>query len=443
MRIRLSDHFGYKKLLRFVFPTILMMIFTSIYGVVDGLFISNFVGKSAFAAVNFIMPFLMVLGAVGFMLGTGGTAIVSQTLGEGDEEKANRYFSFLVYFTVAIGAVIALLGEAFIPQVTRLLGANENMFDDCVLYARIIMLAVPAFMLQNLFQAFFTTAEKPNLGFAVTFAAGCTNMVLDALMVGVFKWGVAGAAIATAISQLVGAVIPLFYFGRKNGSLLRLGKCAFYGKVLLKTCTNGSSEFVSNISGSIVGMVFNAQLMRLAGENGVSAYGVMMYVGFIYVAIFIGYAIGTAPIIGYNHGAKNHSELKSIFKKSLILMGIFGVLMTVLAVVLAPAISKLFVGYDAELCEMTTKAFYLFSLSFLFSGFGIFGSSLFTALGSGSISATISFLRTLVFQIGSVLILPIFFDVNGIWLSLLCADVLSTIVTVIFFLAKRKKYHFA
>lgn len=420
-----------------------MMIFTSIYGVVDGLFISNFVGKSAFAAVNFIMPFLMVLGAVGFMLGTGGTAIVSQTLGEGDEEKANRYFSFLVYFTVAIGAVIALLGEAFIPQVTRLLGANENMFDDCVLYARIIMLAVPAFMLQNLFQAFFTTAEKPNLGFAVTFAAGCTNMVLDALMVGVFKWGVAGAAIATAISQLVGAVIPLFYFGRKNGSLLRLGKCAFYGKVLLKTCTNGSSEFVSNISGSIVGMVFNAQLMRLAGENGVSAYGVMMYVGFIYVAIFIGYAIGTAPIIGYNHGAKNHSELKSIFKKSLILMGIFGVLMTVLAVVLAPAISKLFVGYDAELCEMTTKAFYLFSLSFLFSGFGIFGSSLFTALGSGSISATISFLRTLVFQIGSVLILPIFFDVNGVWLSLLCADVLSTIVTVIFFLAKRKKYHFA
>lgn len=443
MRIRLSDHFGYKKLLRFVFPTILMMIFTSIYGVVDGLFISNFVGKSAFAAVNFIMPFLMVLGAVGFMLGTGGTAIVSQTLGEGDEEKANRYFSFLVYFTAASGVVIAVLGELFIPQVTRLLGASEAMFDDCVLYARIIMLAVPAFMLQNLFQAFFTTAEKPNLGFAVTFAAGCTNMVLDALMVAVFKWGVAGAAIATAISQLVGAVVPLFYFGRKNGSLLRLGKCSFFGKVLLKTCTNGSSEFVSNISGSIVGMVFNAQLMRLAGENGVSAYGVMMYVGFIYVAIFIGYAIGTAPIIGYNHGAKNHAELKSIFKKSLILMSVFGILMTALSVVLAPAISKLFVGYDAELCEMTTKAFYLFSLSFLFSGFGIFGSSLFTALGSGSISATISFLRTLVFQIGSVLILPIFFDVNGIWLSLLCADALSTLVTFVFFLAKRKKYHFA
>ncbi len=443
MRIRLSDHFAYKNLLRFVFPTILMMIFTSIYGVVDGLFISNFVGKTAFAAVNFIMPFLMILGAVGFMIGTGGTAIVSQTLGEGDEEKANRYFSFLVYFTAISGVVIAIVGELVIPGVTRLLKASDDMFDICVLYARIIMLAVPAFMLQNLFQAFFTTAEKPKLGFIVTFIAGCTNMVLDAVAVGVLKWGVAGAAIATAVSQLVGSVIPIVYFARKNKSLLRLTKCSFYGKMLLKTCTNGSSEFVSNISGSVVGMVFNAQLMRFAGEDGVSAYGVMMYVCFIYIAIFIGYSIGTAPIIGYNYGAQNHKELKNVFKKSLILMGAFGVLMTVLAIVLAPAVSKLFVGYDEALCEMTTKAFYLFSLSFLFSGFGIFGSSLFTALGNGGISAAISFLRTLVFQIGSVMILPLIFGVNGIWLSMLSADVLSTIVTVIFFFTKRKKYHFA
>lgn len=420
-----------------------MMIFTSIYGVVDGLFISNFVGKTAFAAVNFIMPFLMILGAVGFMIGTGGTAIVSQTLGEGDEEKANRYFSFLVYFTAISGVVIAIVGELVIPGVTRLLKASDDMFDICVLYARIIMLAVPAFMLQNLFQAFFTTAEKPKLGFIVTFIAGCTNMVLDAVAVGVLKWGVAGAAIATAVSQLVGSVIPIVYFARKNKSLLRLTKCSFYGKMLLKTCTNGSSEFVSNISGSVVGMVFNAQLMRFAGEDGVSAYGVMMYVCFIYIAIFIGYSIGTAPIIGYNYGAQNHKELKNVFKKSLILMGAFGVLMTVLAIVLAPAVSKLFVGYDEALCEMTTKAFYLFSLSFLFSGFGIFGSSLFTALGNGGISAAISFLRTLVFQIGSVMILPLIFGVNGIWLSMLSADVLSTIVTVIFFFTKRKKYHFA
>ena len=443
MRIRLSDHFSYKNLLRFVFPTILMMIFTSIYGVVDGLFISNFVGKTAFAAVNFIMPFLMILGAVGFMIGTGGTAIVSQTLGEGDEEKANKYFSFLVYITAISGVVIAIVGELAIPAVTRLLNASDDMFDICVLYARIIMLAVPAYMLQNLFQAFFTTAEKPKLGFVVTFIAGCTNMVLDAVAVGLLKWGVAGAAIATAVSQLIGAVIPLIYFGRKNKSLLRLTKCSFYGKMLLKTCTNGSSEFVSNISGSVVGMVFNAQLMRFAGEDGVSAYGVMMYVCFIYIAIFIGYAIGTAPIIGFNYGAQNHKELKNVFKKSIILMGVFGILMTVLAELLAPAVSKLFVGYDEALCEMTTKAFYLFSLSFLFSGFGIFGSSLFTALGNGGISAAISFLRTLVFQIGSVMILPIFFEVNGIWLSMLSADVLATVVTVIFFFAKRKKYNFA
>lgn len=420
-----------------------MMIFTSIYGVVDGLFISNFVGKTAFAAVNFIMPFLMILGAVGFMIGTGGTAIVSKTLGEGDNEKANRYFSFLVYVTAVLGVVIAIAGEFAIPSVTRLLGASEDMFDICVLYGRIIMAAVPFYMLQNLFQAFFTTAEKPKLGFAVTFIAGCTNMVLDALMVAVFKWGVAGAAIATALSQFVGAVIPVFYFCAKNSSLLKIGKCSFYGKVLLKTCTNGSSEFVSNISGSVVGMVFNSQLMRLAGEDGVSAYGVMMYVCFIYVAIFIGYAIGTAPIIGFNYGAENHSELKNIFKKSMVLMGVFGVLMTVLAIVLAPWISKLFVGYDRELCEMTTRAFYLFSLSFIFSGFGIFGSSLFTALGNGAISAALSFLRTLVFQIGSVMILPIFLDIDGVWLSMLSAEILATILTVILCLAKRKKYHYA
>lgn len=420
-----------------------MMIFTSIYGVVDGLFISNFVGKTAFAAVNFIMPFLMILGAIGFMIGTGGTAIVSQTLGEGDREKANEYFSFLVLVTAISGVVIAVLGEIAIPCVTKWLKASDDMFDICVLYSRIIMLAVPAYMLQNLFQAFFTAAEKPKLGFIVTLIAGCTNMVLDAVAVGVFKWGVAGAAVATAVSQLIGAVIPLVYFSRKNTSLLRFKKCSFYGKVLLKTCTNGSSEFVSNISGSVVGMVFNARLMSYAGEDGVSAYGVMMYVCFIYIAIFIGYAIGVAPIIGFNYGAKNHAELKNIFKKSLVLMAVFGVLMTALAEVLAPAVSKLFVGYDAELCEMTTKAFYLFSLSFIFSGFGIFGSSLFTALGNGGISAAISFLRTLVFQIGSVMILPIFFDVNGIWLSMLSADVLATVVTVIFFFAKKKKYHYA
>ena len=443
MRIKLSDHFSFNKLLRFIFPTILMMLFTSIYGVVDGFFISNFVGKTAFAAVNFIMPFLMILGAVGFMIGTGGTAIVSQTLGEGDNEKANRYFSFLVLVTAISGVVIAVLGELSIPFVTRLLGASSDMFDICVLYSRIIMLAVPAYMLQNLFQAFFTTAEKPKLGFVVTLIAGCTNIVLDAVAVGLLKWGVTGAAIATAASQLVGAVIPLIYFSRKNSSLLKFTKCGFYGKILLKTCTNGSSEFVSNISSSVVGIVFNSQLMRLAGEDGVSAYGVMMYICFIYIAIFIGYAIGTAPIIGFNHGAKNYGELQNIFKKSLLLMAVFGVTMTVLAEILAPWVSRLYVGYDEALCEMTTKAFHLFSLSFVFTGFGIFGSSLFTALGNGGISALLSFLRTLVFQVGSVMILPIFFDVNGIWLSMLSAEILATIVTMILCYAKRKKYHYA
>ena len=443
MRISLSDHFTYRKLLKFVAPPALMMVFTSIYGVIDGLFVSNFVGKSAFAAVNFIMPFLMILGALGFMIGTGGTAIVSKTLGEGNREKANEYFSFLVYFTAISGTVIAIIGEAIIPYVVRMLKASDSMFDGCVLYGRIIMLTIPAFMLQNLFQAFFTTAEKPHIGFVVTLIAGCTNIVLDALFVAVFKWGIAGAAAATCISQVIGAAVPVAFFGRKNSSILKLGKCKFNGGVLLKTCTNGSSEFVSNISGSLVSMVFNAQLMRLAGENGISAYGVMMYVCFIYVAIFIGYSIGTAPIIGFNYGSGNHSELKNIFKKSMVLMGICGIVMTVLAAVLAEPVSRIFVGYDEELCNMTVSAFRLFALSFIFTGFGIFGSSLFTALNNGAISAAISFLRTLVFQIAAVMILPIFFDINGVWLSMLAADVLSTIVTLIFFVAKKEKYHYA
>ncbi len=440
--IQLSEHFDYKKLICFVAPTIFMMIFTSVYGVIDGLFISNFVSKTAFAAVNFIMPFLMILGSVGFMMGTGGTAIVSKTLGEGKGKKANKYFSFLVYITAVSGTVISIIGELIIPYVTEWLGASEAMFDCCVLYGRIIMITVPAFMLQNLFQAFFTAAEKPRLGFVITLIAGCTNIVLDALFVAWFRWGVAGAAIATCIGQTVGAVIPILYFAGKNTSLLRLEKTRFYGKVLLQTCTNGSSEFVSNIAISIVSIVFNAQLMKMVGESGVSVYGVMMYVNFIYFAVFIGYSIGTAPIIGYNYGSRSDKELKNIFKKSIMLMTIFGAGMTVLSIILARPVSMLFVGYDKELCDMAVNAFYLFSLSFIFAGFGIFGSSLFTALNNGIISAGISFLRTLVFQIGSVMILPVFFGVNGIWLSMLSAEILATTVTVIFFIIMRKKYHY-
>ncbi len=439
--IGLNSHFTYGKLFRFVASPILMMVFTSIYGVIDGFFISNYAGKTAFAAINVIMPVTMILGAFGFMIGTGGTAIVSQTLGEGDKKRANNYFSFLVYATAVIGVILSVVTVIFLPGIAKLLGVDDEMAPHALVYGRIIIGFTPLFMLQSLFHSFFITAERPALGFKVTFISGCTNIVLDALFVWILRFGVAGAAVATGISQLVGALIPILYFvSKKNDSLLRLGKGDFNFKVLLKTCTNGASELVSNISGSVVSIVFNKQLLKLAGQNGVSAYGVMMYVNFIYVAIFIGYAIGTAPVIGFNFGAKNKEELQNVFKKSLVIMAGFGVFMTALAFILSAPISKIYVGYDNELYEMTKNAFRLFCFSFMFTGFGIFGSSMFTALGNGAVSAIISFLRTLVFQISCVLILPKFLGINGVWISMLVADVLSTVVTAIFFVAMRKKY---
>lgn len=417
--------------------------FTSIYGVIDGLFISNFAGKTAFAGVNLIMPFLMVLGSLGFMIGTGGTAVVSKLLGEGKNEKANGFFSLFVLVTFTGGLIFAVLGEIIIEDIAVLLGATEAMLPYSVLYGRIIMCTVPFFMLQNVFQAFFSAAEKPLLGFIITLSAGCTNILLDGIFVGVFDAGVTGAAAATCISQLIGGIAPLIYFSSANSSLLRLKKPEFNGRVLAKCCANGASEFVSNVSTSIVSIVFNYQLMRIAGENGVSAYGVLMYVNFIYFAIFIGYSIGTAPIIGFNYGAGNVKELKNIFKKSLLLMGIFGIIMSALAVILANPIAKIYVGYDAELFEMTVNAFHIFSLSFIFSGFAIFVSSMFTALGSGLISAAVSFLRTLVFQISAVFILPVFFGLSGVWASMLAAEILATAVAAVFCAAKRKKYLYA
>ena len=438
--IQLSDHFGYARLIRFVIPSVMMMIFTSIYSIVDGFFVSNFVNKTAFAAVNLIMPLLMILGAVGFMIGTGGTAIVAKTMGEGDKPLANRYFSFLTYFTIISGVILAALGIVFARPVAQLLGAEGETLDYCVLYARLVLLGLPFFMLQNVFQSFFITAEKPKLGLFVIVAAGVTNMVLDALFVAVFSWGLAGAALATATSQLVGGVIPLIYFARENTSALRLGKTQFYGKTLLHTCTNGSSELMNNISSSIVTIFYNAQLMRFAGEDGVAAYGAIMYVSFIFAAIFIGFVMGAAPIVSFHYGAGNKDELSSLFKKSLVIISVTSVSMTVISLLMASPLSMLFVGYDRGLYEMTVHGFLIFSFIFLTMGINIFGSAFFTALNNGVISAIIAFLRTLVFQIAAVLILPIFFELDGVWFSIIVADVLAFIVTVAFLAVKKKKY---
>ncbi len=441
MKIQLKDHFTYKKLIKFTLPSIAMMIFSSIYGIVDGFFVSNFAGETAFTAVNFIMPFLMILGAVGFMFGAGGSALVSKTLGEGNKEKANSLFSLFVYVPIIIGIVITVLGLVFLKPVASLLGAEGQMLADCVRYGRIIALGLVFFMLQMEFQSFMITAEKPQLSFIFTVIAGVTNIVLDALLVGVFRWSLEGAAIATIISQFVGCALPLIYFFGKNSSLLRLGRAKFDFGALVKACTNGSSELMSNISMSLVGMLYNTQLLRYAGEHGVAAYGVLMYVNFIFISAFIGYSIGCAPVIGYHYGAKNTKELKGLLRKSIVIIAVASVCMVILSELLSSPMAQLFVGYNDELCQLTKRAFLFYSFSFLFSGFAIFGSSFFTALNNGPISAIISFMRTLVFQVAAVIILPIIFNgVDGVWLSIVIAEALAVIITVIFIIAKRKKY---
>ena len=442
MKIQLSEHFTYSKLLRFTLPSIVMMVFSSIYGVVDGFFVSNFVGKTAFTAVNFIIPFLMILGAAGFMFGTGGGALIAKTMGEGDDRRANQLFSLIVYTSIGCGVVLALLGFVFLRPLAIALGAQGAMLEDCITYGMVLLPAIPAYVLQYEFQCLFVTAEKPNLGLAVTVASGLTNMVLDALFVAVLPFGLQGAAAATALSQCVGGILPLIYFARPNSGRLRLGKTRWDGRALIKACTNGSSELMSNISMSLVSMMYNAQLLRYAGEDGIAAYGVLMYVSMIFQAMFIGYSVGTAPVVSYHYGAGNRPELHGLLRRSGTIIAVFAVAMFAAARLLAGPLSVLFVGYDAGLLAMTQHAFGIFSCCFLFSGFAIFGSSFFTALNNGLISAAISFLRTLVFQVVCVLVFPMLWQVDGIWASLVAAEAMAVVVTVIFLRTQQRRYQY-
>ena len=443
MKIQLSDHFTFSKLLRFTLPSITMMVFTSIYSVVDGLFVSNYVGKDPYTALNLIWPLIMGMGALGFMMGSGGSAIVAKTLGEGKSEDARRYFSMVVYVTIIGSLLLSAIGLIFIRPISIALGSTEELLPYSMLYGRILLISLTFFMLQNVFQSFFATAEKPKLGLLIIVIAGVSNMILDYVFIVVFQWGLAGAAIATAVSQVIGGGIPLFYFLRHNSSLLRLVVTRFELRPLWKACTNGSSELMTNLSSSLVNILYNLQLMKLTGQDGVAAFGTIMYVFFIFIAIYIGYAMGCAPLIGYHYGAGNHKELKNLLTKSLVLMGILGVLLTIAAEVLAAPLSKLFVGYDPELYSLTCHAFRLYAFSFLVTGFNIYGSAFFTALNNGGFSAAISFLRTLLFQVAMIYLLPIFFDLDGIWLAVTAAECLTLVITIIFLITQRKHYHYA
>lgn len=438
--IQLSDHFTRKRLLRFSLPSIVMMVFTSIYGVVDGYFVSNYTGKMPFAAVNLIMPFLMILGGVGFMFGTGGGALIAKTMGEGKAEKADKLFSMTVFASILCGLVLTAVGLLFLRPFARLMGAEGELLENSLLYGTINLIALPFYILQYEFQCLFATAEKPKLGLYVTVASGVANMVLDWLLVAVLSFGLAGAAAATAASQFIGGVFPLVYFARKNSSRLRLTRCRLELRLLGRICANGSSELMGNISMSLVSMLYNVQLMQYAGEDGIAAYGVLMYVSMIFQAIFIGYSVGTAPIVSYHYGAQNREELKSLLRKAIFIVAIAALCMFAAGELLAAPLSRLFVAYDEELLQMTTHAFAIFSFSFLFSGFAINGSSFFTALNDGLTSALISFLRTLVFQVAAVLLFPLLWGLDGIWFSIVAAEIMAVLATIFFLLKKQKKY---
>ncbi len=440
MQIKLSDHFTYSGLLRFTLPSMAMMLFTSVYVVVDGFFVSNFVGKEALAGVNFIYPFLMILGTVGFLFGTGGGALVAITMGEGDPKRANELFSLFVYVSLGLGAAFTLLGFVMLRPVAVWMGAEGEMLEDALTYGRWYLMSLPLFIVEHEFESFTVTAEKPRLGLFFNLAAGMTNIVLDAVLVGVLRMGIDGAAVATALCQTVGGAGPLIYFSRKNSSLLRLGRTHWDGKALIRCVGNGSSELMSNISMSLVGILYNIQLLRIAGEDGVAAYGTIMYVNMVFIAVFIGYSIGSAPVIGYHHGAGDKAELKSLLKKSLVILGVMSVAMLVFGETMSGPVARIFVGYDDALMDMTRDGFRLYSTMFIFSGYAIFGSSLFTALGDGVTSAVISGLRTMVFETASVLLLPLALGLSGIWLSAPLAEAMSVVLSGFFLVKKRDKY---
>lgn len=442
MRIQISESFSYRKLIRFTIPTITMMIFTSIYSVVDGIFVSNFVGSAPFAALNLIFPAVMMLGAVGFMIGTGGSALVAKTLGEGKSDQANRYFSMLILCVVISGLALTVLGLLTVRRVAMLLGATGTMLEDCVLYGGILLFGNVAFMLQNSFQSFLVVAERPQLGLGISILAGVTNMVSDFLLIYVFRLGLAGAAWATVLSQVVGGIVPLIFFLRKNSTPLRLVRCRFDGRALWKSCMNGSSEMLTNLSMSLVNMLYNMQLMKYAGSDGVAAYGIIMYISFVFVATFLGYSIGVSPIVSYHYGAGHKGELKSLFQKSLVLVIVSSVVLTGVAEGLSGVLAGIFVSYDKELLAMTTTAIRLYGISFLVNGINIFGSAFFTALNNGAVSALISFLRTLLFQVATILIMPLIWGLNGIWLAIVAAELLALVVTAVCFAVNRKKYQY-
>lgn len=429
MNIELAGHYGYRRIVGSVLPSIGMVLITSIYSIVDGFFVANFAGKTGFAAINLTFPAIMMIGSLGLMIGTGGAALVAKIKGEGYPQKANRVFSMLVQFGVALGVVLGVALAIAAPAVARWLGADEPMMEDCILYIRLNMIGMPGFVLQCAFQSFYMAAEKPQLGTLMSAVAGVTNIVLDAVLVWALGMGVTGAAIATAAGCTIGGLFPVYYFAsRHNKGSLRIVPTRIIWPYIGKACTNGLSEYVGSIAMNIVTICYNLQLMHYIGEDGVSAYGVVMYIAFIFAAVFIGYNIGITPVIGYHYGARDISEQRSLFHKTIIIISILGILMTITAELFAGQLAHIFVGHDTELTELTIHGMRLNLLAFLICGINMFVSALFTGLNNGYVSATASFARTLVFEMICVWLLPSIWGIDGIWVAWPIAEVLALLL---------------
>ena len=441
-QISISDNFTFGKLLRFALPSIIMVIFTSLYGIVDGLFVSNFAGNGAFTAVNLFLPIFYIAGSIGLLLGSGGCALVAKLFGEGEDVTARRVFTGLIIIVTGIGGAITAMTVGFMPSISVLLGARGQTAKLCSRYGTIMICGLIPFMLQSFFQYFFAVADRPKLGLIITVGAGVTNAIFDFVFMYALKWGVTGAAVATVIGECVGGVVPLVWFISKTGKKLYIAKPSFAPRTIGKVCTNGSSEFLTNISVSLVSMIYNFQLLKYVGEAGVEAYGVIMYVSFIFIGCFIGYSVGTSPIFGYHNGAGNKDELKNVFKKIMLFYAVAAVVMTAIAEALATPLAMIFVSYDKALLALTVRALRIFSFSFLLSGFNIYASAFFTALNNGGVSAAISTARTLLFQVIAVYVMPLIFGLNGIWSATIVAELLCIILSVTFVILNRKKYEY-
>lgn len=443
-RIKLSDHFTYIRLLRFTMPTILMLLSASLYGVVDGLFIANCAGKTAFAAVNLIWPFPMLLGAIGYMFGAGGCALVSKTMGEGYYERARSYFTMLTITAVACGFLFASIGIFFIDDIANMLGAKSGMIHvNCVVYGRYIMAAMPLFILQCMFQPYMIAAEKPKWGLAIIFVAGCVNVLLDYYFLYNKNMGVAGAGLATMISQAVGAVLPMFLFvGKKHSKLYFVSKIKIEPLVLAKTCANGASEFIVNASMPFVNLLYVYALWKVAGEDGVGAYGVIMYVNIVFFSFYNGLAMGSSPIISFHYGAHQMYEVRNVKRIVFCLLSISGLLLFVVAELTSPMIAGLFSKGDEVFGDIIERSFSLYALSFLFAPYNIYASAFFTALNNGKVSAAISFSRILFFQVGALLTLPIWFGIDGFWMALPIAEVLCLGLSIFLYLKFKPLYNY-